>query len=165
MNELNPWLTKTGGPNTMISTLMRTVIFLLLAMALCLIGIAQTGVSDVQSPAQLFLHSHPEVVDQLKALLARQLQDEGSAIDQQAISDAMLSARLESDAKFRAAAVRLLVEQGSITEEQARSLTTQLGPPREEDLQETARTGERPTSRPERTSVSGAAATVKAPAG
>src|SRR5664279_3859612 len=111
----------TDGPNSMFKPIVRTLLILPLVFTLCSAIGAQTGNVDAQSAVQLFLQSHPEVVDQLKALLAQQLQDEGSAIDQQAISDATLSARLESDGKFRAAALRLLVDRGSISEEQAKA--------------------------------------------
>ncbi|HZD32949.1 MAG TPA: SLBB domain-containing protein [Candidatus Angelobacter sp.] len=101
----------------------RTVILLLLAMTLCGGAVAQTSSSDAQSQVQAFLASHPEVVDQLKELLAKQLQQQGSAIDPQAITDAVLAARLQSDPTFRETAVRYMVEQGTISESQGRELT------------------------------------------
>ena len=73
------------------------------------------------------MQSHPEVVDQLKDLLAQRLKQEGSAIEAPAISDAMLVARLRSDAAFRTEAARFLVEQGTLTEEQARAFLGQAG--------------------------------------
>ena len=85
----------------------------------------QTDDTATQSQVQAFLQSHPEVVTQLKALLAQRLQQEGSAIDEQAITDAMLAARLQSDAGFRSAAARYLVDQGTLTEDQAKALLGQ----------------------------------------
>jgi len=111
----------------MFNTAIRTTLSLVLALVLSGQAIAQSVNAETQSQAQLFLQSHPEVVDQLKNLLARQLQQEGSAIDQQAITDNMLAARLESDPAFRTSALRFLVDQGTISEEQAQGLTTQTG--------------------------------------
>src|SRR5271166_6441527 len=82
---------------------------------------------NAQAQVQAFLQNHPEVVGALKTLLARRLQQEGSAIDPQAITDEMLAARLESDAGFRETAGRYLVEQGTLTEEQAKALFAQRG--------------------------------------
>jgi protein involved in polysaccharide export with SLBB domain len=76
--------------------------------------------SAVESQAAAFLAAHPEVVDQLKSLLEQQLQQEGSAIDRGAISNSMVAAHLDSDPTFRAAAIQLLIERGTITEEQGR---------------------------------------------
>ena len=111
----------------MINIAMRTSLSLILAVIVCCTAVAQTASPDVPSAAQTFLQSHPEVVNQLKGLLARQLQQEGSAIDEAAITDAMLAARLQNDATFREAALRVLVAQGTISEEQARGLPVQLG--------------------------------------
>jgi len=105
---------------------MRIVLSLLLASVLYVCAGAQTGSSGLQPEVQAFLQEHPEVVDQLKGLLARQLQQQGSAIDQQAISDAMLAARLHTDTAFRAAALQYLVGQGTISDEQARELNQQF---------------------------------------
>ena len=106
---------------------LRFILSLLLASALCVGVGAQTGSSGQPTEAQVFLQSHPEVVDQLKALLAKQLQEQGSAVDQQAITDAMLVARLQSDATFRASALGYLVDQGTLSQEQARELNQKLG--------------------------------------
>jgi protein involved in polysaccharide export with SLBB domain len=75
---------------------------------------------------EMFLQSHPEVVDQLKALLVRKLQQEGSAIEQQSITNTMLAARLQSDATFRTEALNSLVEQGTLTEDDAQRLSAQF---------------------------------------
>jgi len=106
---------------------MRIVLSFLLASVVCLYAGAQTGSTVMQPEAQAFLQNHPEVIDQLKGLLARQLQQQGSAIDQPVITDAMLAARLQSDAKFRSSALQYLVEQGALSEEQARELNQQFG--------------------------------------
>ena len=105
---------------------MRIVISLLLVSVLSICAGAQTQGSGLQPEAQAFLQKHPEVVDQLKGLLARQLQQQGSAIDQQAISDAMLAARLQTDPTFRASALEYLAGQGTISDEQARELNQQF---------------------------------------
>ena len=106
---------------------MRTIVALILAIALVPCAVAQMENAEAQSQVQIFLQSHPEVVEQLKGLLARQLQQQGSAIDEQAITDAMLAARLQTDSAFRAEALRNLVEQGTISVEQARGLSAQFG--------------------------------------
>ncbi len=105
---------------------MRTALAYLLVITISLGAAGQAAPKGVQSQVQMFLASHPEVVDQLKELLARQLQQEGSAVEPQAITDAAVAARLQSDAAFRVSALRFLVEQGTITEEQARTLGGQL---------------------------------------
>ena len=69
------------------------ILLLFLTTMLCGLAMAQAPSPEVQSQVELFLQSHPEVVDQLKQLLAQQLQQEGSAIDPQAITEAMLAAR------------------------------------------------------------------------
>ncbi|MGA9565881.1 MAG: SLBB domain-containing protein [Candidatus Korobacteraceae bacterium] len=103
-----------------------------LTLSILLVGLLAANMSAqtaddtaTQSQVQSFLQSHPEVVAQLKALLAQRLQQEGSAIDEQAITDAMLAARLQSDAGFRSAAARYLVDQGTLTEDQAKALLGQ----------------------------------------
>lgn len=90
-------------------------------------GAAQTSTSEPQTQLQSLLQAHPEVSDQLKVILARQLQEEGSAIEPQAISDTILAAKFQSDTKFRTTAVRSLVEQGTITEAQAENILKQSG--------------------------------------
>ena len=64
---------------------MRTIVALILATTLVPCAVAQRENAEAQSQTQIFLQSHPEVVEQLKGLLARQLQQQGSAIDEQAI--------------------------------------------------------------------------------
>src|SRR5271169_90637 len=88
---------------------------------------AQTSTSDSQAQIQALLQAHPEALTQLKELLARRLQQEGSAIEEQAITTAMLTSRLQSDADFRAEAARYLVDQGTLTEDQARMFFGQAG--------------------------------------
>jgi protein involved in polysaccharide export with SLBB domain len=110
----------------MVKTATRLLLSLSVAVALSTTTTAQSVSPDLQSPAQVFLHNHPEVVDQLKALLARQLQQEGSAIEQQAITNALLAARIESDPTFRGATMRFLVEQGTLSEEQAQELMAEI---------------------------------------
>lgn len=105
---------------------MRTALAYVLVMTVSFGAVGQSAPKAVQPQVQTFLESHPEVVDQLKELLARQLQQDGSAVEPQAITDATLSARLQTDATFRASAMRFLVEQGTISEEQARTLGGQL---------------------------------------
>ncbi len=110
---------------------MRGLLSLILAVTLGVASAAQTvsqsANSDIQSQIQMLLEAHPEVVDQLKALLAQQLQQQGSAIDQQAITNDMLAARLASDPRFRTAAVKFLVAQGTITDEEGQTLLVSVG--------------------------------------
>src|SRR5215471_18800647 len=83
---------------TMSKTLIRISLLAALLMVVCGHLVAQGQSEDVHTQLQTLVKNHPEAVDQLKALLARQLQKEGSAIDPQAITNTMLVARLESDA-------------------------------------------------------------------
>jgi protein involved in polysaccharide export with SLBB domain len=153
----NHWPILTEGERTSMSRLaVRALIVISLAVALCLGTSAQADAPEVQSQVQEFLASHPEVVEQLRELLAKQLQQEGSAIEPQAISDAMLIARLQSDAKFREAAVRFLVEQGTIPESQAKDLSRRLASsmgaaavqPEEAEPSEAAQPAETPSALP-----------------
>jgi len=105
--------------------LIRTFRFALSLTLVCALGcsaLAQAGDPEQYFPLQAWLQSHPQAGGQLKAFLAQRLQTEGSAIDASAITDSMLAARLQSDPGFRAAATRYLVEQGSISADQAESL-------------------------------------------
>jgi len=119
----------------MIKLIVKILLFLVLAVTLCVTAAAQTTSqtsgetpnSGLQSQMQMLVEAHPEVVDQLKALLAQQLQQQGSAIDQQTISNEMLVARLASDPRFRAASVRFLVAQGTITGEEGQTLLASIG--------------------------------------
>jgi hypothetical protein len=88
---------------------------------------AQTANSQSQMQVQTLLQAHPEAVDQLKGLLARRLRQEGSAIEEQSITDTMLEGRLQSDAAFRRDALRYLVDQGTLTEDQAKMFLGQAG--------------------------------------
>ena len=90
-------------------------------------GTAQGISSEQMSQLQDFLDSHPEVMQALKTLLAQQLAEQGSAIDEQSITDKMLYARLQSDPQFRADALRLMVNSGYITDEQAKKFAIQSG--------------------------------------
>ncbi|HVO78382.1 MAG TPA: SLBB domain-containing protein [Candidatus Bathyarchaeia archaeon] len=111
----------------MSKTIIRTILVVFLVMAPCGVANAQSATPEIQSQVELFLQSHPEVVDELKQLLAQQLQQEGSAIDAQAVTDAMLAARLQSDETFRSTALRYLVEHGTLSDTQARKLAEQFG--------------------------------------
>jgi protein involved in polysaccharide export with SLBB domain len=71
---------------------------------------------------QQLLQTHPEVLEELRDFLIQQLQQEGSAIDDQSVTDQMLYARMQSDPRFRNAAVQWLVDQGTINSETARGL-------------------------------------------
>src|ERR1035441_4853612 len=113
----------------MLKLFFRTVFCLVMAWALCLPSLAQATSPESQAQIQSLLRAHTEAVEHIKVLLARQLQKEGSAVEPQAITDAVLAARLQSDAGFRTTAVRYLVEQGTITEEQAQDLMGQASGP------------------------------------
>lgn len=106
---------------------MRALLLALLAICSCVPTVGQSGNSIDQSQAQAFLQSHPEALGPLRAMLARQLQVEGSAIEPQSITTTMLAARLQSDSTFRELAIRQLVDQGVISEEQGRTAAAQLG--------------------------------------
>ena len=112
--------------NLMLNTAMRTLT-VLLAIGACVPAVGQAGNSIDQSQAQTFLQSHPETLGPLRAMLARQLQAEGSSIEPQSITTAMLAARFQSDSAFRDLAIRQLVDQGVIPEEQGRIIAAQFG--------------------------------------
>ena len=66
-----------------------------------------------------YLVDHPEVSSELKSLLADRLGEQGSAIDAQSITDEVVVSRLQSDPAFRSEALRLMVNRGYISEQQA----------------------------------------------
>lgn len=68
-----------------------------------------------------YLGEHPEVSSELKSLLADRLGEQGSAINAQSITDEVLISRLQTDATFRSGALRLMVNRGYISEEQAQT--------------------------------------------
>ena len=102
-----------------------------------------------RSQLQLFLQSHPEVVEPLKAFLADRLQQEGSGVEQQAITDTMLVARLQSDAEFRTQAVRYLVDHGLLKEDQAKELLTQAGAANQQNVPGTSGSEQAATTEPQ----------------
>ena len=69
-----------------------------------------------------FLQNRPEVMDQLKLLLIQRMRDEGSLVDEQAVTDQMVYERLQTDSDFRRDALQALVDQGYISEDDARTL-------------------------------------------
>jgi len=69
-----------------------------------------------------FLQNRPEVMDQLKLLLTQRMQDEGSLVDDQSVTDEVVYERLQTDVEFRNDAIRSLVEQGYISEDDAKTL-------------------------------------------
>ncbi len=85
-------------------------------------------VSTDNSVAMLrtYLGDHPEVSSELKSLLADRLGEQGSAIDAQSITDEVLISRLQTDTVFRSDALRLMVNRGYITEQQAQVWTQTL---------------------------------------
>jgi protein involved in polysaccharide export with SLBB domain len=134
---------------------------LALAVASCLPAFGQTSAPEAAAQIQMFLQSHPEVVEQLKALLASQLKEEGSAIDEQGVSEAMLVAHLQRDTKFRAAAIQFLVDQGTLPQDQAEALSKQFGGPAEDAEQlEIAKPGERRAVSAEKASRTAGATTA-----
>ena len=69
-----------------------------------------------------FLQNRPEVMDQLKLLLIQRMRDEGSLVDDQSVTEQMVYERMQSDPEFRADAIHTLVDQGFISEDDAKSL-------------------------------------------
>ena len=87
-------------------------------------GIASDQTADdAMSELAAFLRDHPEVASELKSILAMRLQEQGSAIQAQQITDELLIRRLQSDTGFRTEAVRLMSDRGFISEEQAQRWT------------------------------------------
>ena len=105
----------------MLKTSVRFSILLFLACALVLPAIGQSEGPE-QAQLQSWLKSHPEALGSLKTLLARQLQQEGSAIDETAVTSSMVVGRLQSDPDFRSAAAKYLVEQRVLSAEEANAL-------------------------------------------
>lgn len=69
-----------------------------------------------------FLQNRPEVMDQLKLLLIQTLRDEGSLVDDQNVTEQMVYERMQSDPEFRADAIHSLVDQGYISEDDAKAM-------------------------------------------
>ena len=82
---------------------------------------------DDVTPLQQLIQSRPDVLEELRDFLIQRLHQEGSAIDDQSVTDQMLYARLQSDPQFRNDAVQWLVDQGTISPETARGLMTAGG--------------------------------------
>ena len=85
-------------------------------------GIPGTSNADRSNAMRNFLQNRPEVMDQLKLLLIQRMRDEGSLVDEQTVSDQMVYVRLQTDPDFRNEALRSLVDQGYISEDDARTL-------------------------------------------
>jgi protein involved in polysaccharide export with SLBB domain len=96
---------------------------------------AATGTTQARTAAtpddvtqlQQLIQSRPDVLEELRDFLIQRLHQEGSAIDDQSVTDQMLYARLQSDLQFRNDAVQWLVDQGTISPETARGLMTAGG--------------------------------------
>jgi protein involved in polysaccharide export with SLBB domain len=101
----------------------RNVLCVAAIVALSLSVSAQKTTTEIQ----VLMQSRPEIANELKALVARQLQYEGSAIERQAITNSVVVARLESDAAFREAAITDLADKGMVSEEESRRLMAELG--------------------------------------
>lgn len=69
-----------------------------------------------------FLQNRPEVMDQLKLLLIQNMRDEGTLVDDQTVTDQMVYERMQSDPEFRADAIHSLIDQGYISEDDAKTL-------------------------------------------
>ena len=69
-----------------------------------------------------FLQNRPEVMDQLKLLLIQRMRDDGSLVDDQTVSDQMVYEHMQSDPEFRADAIHSLIDQGYISEDDAKAL-------------------------------------------
>ncbi len=69
-----------------------------------------------------FLQNRPEVMDQLKLLLIQRMRDDGSLVDDQTVTDQMVYEHMQSDPEFRADAIHSLIDQGYISEDDAKAL-------------------------------------------
>ncbi len=76
-----------------------------------------------------FLQNRPEVMDQLKLLLIQRMRDEGTLVDDQTVTDQMVYERMQSDPEFRADAIHSLVDQGYISEDDAKALLGSVNNP------------------------------------
>jgi len=74
---------------------------------------------DLNAEMLMFLNEHPEVVSELKSVLAMQMSEEGKPTQAEQITDRDLANRLQVDIGFRTDAIRLMSDRGYITEEQA----------------------------------------------
>jgi len=61
-------------------------------------------------------------MDQLKLLLVQRMRDEGTLVDDQTVTDQMVYERMQNDPEFRADAIHSLVDQGYLSEDDAKSL-------------------------------------------
>jgi protein involved in polysaccharide export with SLBB domain len=123
-----------GKPTSMhnfLSLLQKQCSLFLACLLFCLQGVP--GEAQVNSPQpgsvastensvamlRTYLGDHPEVSSELKSLLADRLGEQGSAIDAQSITDEVVISRLQTDAAFRSEALRVMVNRGYISEQQA----------------------------------------------
>ena len=102
-------------------------------ITICAQNAAQPGPSSSDNPSSSssagtntalrnFLQNRPEVMEQLRMLLVQRMQDEGTLVDEQTVTDEAVISRVQSDPDFRTEALRSLVEQGYISEDEARAL-------------------------------------------
>lgn len=86
-------------------------------------GMGPNGSPNANSAAvQNFLQNRPEVMEQIKRLLVQRLRSEGSLVDEQTITDQMVYDRMQKDPVFRSDAIRTLLDQGYISEDDAQTL-------------------------------------------
>jgi protein involved in polysaccharide export with SLBB domain len=78
--------------------------------------------SAMNTALRNFLQNRPEVMDQLKLMLIQRMRDDGSLVDEQTVTDQVVFQRMQNDPDFRKEAIRSLVEQGYISEDDARRL-------------------------------------------
>ncbi len=97
---------------------------------------SSTSAENSAAMLRTYLGDHPEISSELKSLLADRLGEQGSAIDAQSITDEVVISRIQTDSAFRSEALRLMVNRGYITEQQAQlwgqSLAINRGPNAEE---------------------------------
>lgn len=80
---------------------------------------SSVATDDSTAALRTYLGDHPEVTSELKSLLADRLGEQGSAIDAQYITDEVLISRLQTDAIFRADALRMMENRGYISDKEA----------------------------------------------
>jgi len=78
--------------------------------------------ADLNTTLRNFLQNRPEVMDELKLLLVQRMRDEGTLVDDQAVSNEAVYERLQSDPDFRNEALNTLVDQGYISQDEAAML-------------------------------------------
>ena len=96
----------------------RTLVLFLRARRAAAVG----SMLDPTAQLQELIQTNPEILDQLRDFFIQRLHEEGSAIDEQSVTDQMIYARWRSDTAIQECSSEWLVDQGTINPETAKGL-------------------------------------------